>query len=167
MQKIYISQGEMHATKDPTTVISTLLGSCVSACIWDPIQAVGGMNHVLFVDDTLNAARAYGHGVNAMELLINGLLKLGGQKDQMKAKVSGGAKMIQGRSSAGQKNGDFVNEFLASEGIACVSHHLGGCEARRVEFFPATGRARMKLVRQDVPIEKTSEVQSSTDFDLF
>ncbi len=146
-------------------MIATLLGSCVSACLWDPVREIGGMNHVLFADDTQNAATQFGHAVNGMELLINGLLNQGADRGHLRAKVFGGASMIAGLSSAGENNGAFVVDFLAREGIAYVGGDLGGTLARRLEFWPTTGRARIKLVNKRV---KTAPVQApSSELELF
>ncbi|HHB81128.1 MAG TPA: chemotaxis protein CheD [Aliiroseovarius sp.] len=144
-------------------MIATLLGCCVSACLWDPVRQIGGMNHVLFADETRDAANQFGHGVNGMELLINNLLQQGALRGRLRAKVFGGASMIAGLSSAGEKNGAFVVDFLAREGIAYVGGDLGGTLARRLEFWPTTGRARIKMVNKKVEIEEvktpTSEVE--------
>ncbi len=166
VEKTYISQGEFAVCRGENAVISTLLGSCVSACLWDSVALVGGMNHVLFADDTPNAAQQFGHGVNGMELLINGLLREGAIRDRMRAKVFGGASMISGLSNAGEKNGEFVKDFLRREGIANVGGDLGGSLARRLEFWPATGRARIKLVNKHVEISQPV-VQPLQDAELF
>lgn len=90
-QTLFIAQGE-HATATGTdTVISTLLGSCVACCVWDPVVRIGGMNHMLLAvsggRDTTSALS----GINAMEVLINDLVKLGAVRSRMQAKVFGGA----------------------------------------------------------------------------
>ena len=144
-KRSYIGQGEFAIDGGDDSVIATLLGSCVSACIWDPDRRIGGMNHVLFTDNAANAAEVFGHGVNGMELLINGLLRLGAERRRLQAKVFGGL------SDEGARNGEFVLAFLANEGIAHVGGNLGGSRARRLEFWPGTGRARMKFVEEDVP----------------
>ncbi|MCB1329055.1 MAG: chemotaxis protein CheD [Maritimibacter sp.] len=151
--RTYIGQGEFAIDGGEDAVISTLLGSCVSACIWDPERRIGGMNHVLFIDDNANAAQVFGHGVNGMELLINGLLRLGADRRRLQAKVFGGAKMLRGLSDEGARNGQFVVDFLANEGIAHLGGDLGGQRARRVEFWPGIGRARMKLVADEVKVK--------------
>ncbi len=167
IERTYISQGEHAIAKGPDRIIATLLGSCVSACLWDPIAGIGGMNHVLFIDENANAAQVFGHGVNGMELLINGLLRQGADRFSLQAKVFGGARMIEGLSDAGVRNGVFVLDYLAREGIPHVGGDLGGDKARRLEFWPGTGRARMKLVTTSVPI-KTPEILSATsDIELF
>ena len=164
-KKIYIGQGEYAISDRVDQVIATLLGSCVSACLWDEKLAIGGMNHVLFTDDTEGAALQFGHGVNGMELLINGLLRQGAKRNRLRAKVFGGASMIAGLSRAGEKNGEFVTDFLAREGIAYVGGDIGGTLARRLEFWPTTGRARMKLVNRKVEIAPVKPVEN--DLELF
>ncbi len=164
--RTYISQGEYAISDREDAVIATLLGSCVSACIWDPVRKIGGMNHVLFVDETQNAANQFGHGVNGMELLINNLLRQGAQRGRLRAKVFGGASMIAGLSSAGEKNGQFVVDFLAREEIAHVGGDLGGTLARRLEFWPTSGRARIKLVNKKVEVAPPPPAPSS-ELELF
>ncbi len=164
-KRIYISQGEYAISDCEHEVIATLLGSCVSACIWDSVRKIGGMNHVLFSDETKDAGEQFGHGVNGMELLINGLLRQGAERGRLRAKVFGGASMIAGLSRAGEKNGEFVLDFLAREGIAHVGGDLGGTLARRLEFWPTTGRARIKLVNKRV---ETAPIKQEThDVELF
>ncbi|MGH1369161.1 MAG: chemotaxis protein CheD [Maritimibacter sp.] len=166
-RRVYIGQVEHAIDGGDDTVITTLLGSCVSSCIWDPVRKIGGMNHVLFIDETENAAGTFGHGVNGMELLINGLVRLGADRRHLKAKVFGGARMIQGLSDAGERNGDFVNEFLSREGIENMGGDIGGAKARRVEFWPSSGRARVKYVEKEVPIVKPVEPAVSAEVELF
>lgn len=165
--RLYIGQGEFAIDGGAETVISTLLGSCVSACIWDEDRGIGGMNHVLFTDNNDNAAEVFGHGVNGMELLINGLLRLGADRRRLKAKVFGGAKMLNGLSDEGARNGRFVVEFLANEGIAHLGGDLGGRRARRVEFWPGSGRARMKFVEDDVKVHRVHEPATAHAVELF
>ncbi|MZR13221.1 chemotaxis protein CheD [Maritimibacter sp. DP07] len=166
--RTYIAQGEHAIDGGPDAVIATLLGSCVAACIWDPGRGIGGMNHVLFVDATASSSMTYGYGVNAMELLINGLLRLGAERRALRAKVFGGARMIDGLSDGGSRNAEFVQHFLAREGISEVGSDIGGTKARRVEFWPGTGRARLKYVRQTVPVVSSSlHRKTSRDIELF
>lgn len=166
--RTYIGQGEFAIDGGEDAVISTLLGSCVSACIWDPVRKIGGMNHVLFVDQSANAAQVFGHGVNGMELLINGLVRLGADRRHLRAKVFGGAKMVNGLSEEGARNGEFVVEFLAREGIEHVGGDLGGRRARRLEFWPGSGRARLKFVSEDVPLQPmAASAGADADIELF
>ncbi|WP_255356558.1 chemotaxis protein CheD [Thioclava sp. SK-1] len=142
----HISQGEYATGGADSTSIATILGSCVATCMYDEVAQVGGMNHFLLPDSSGGLAHTASFGVNAMELLINDLVKMGARRDRLKAKVFGGGRMIAGLSDVGQKNGAFILDFLSKEGIPCVGQSLGGTQARRVEFWPSTGRARQKLL---------------------
>lgn len=150
----HISQGE-YATSDGTgRSISTILGSCVAVCLHDATARVGGMNHFLLPEANGSSAPAASFGINAMELLINALIKQGADRRRLTAKVFGGARMIAGLSDVGAKNAAFVLDFLARDGIACTGQSLGGTQARRVQFWPEEGRARQKLVGEAVIVEK-------------
>lgn len=168
--RIHITQGERAVGKDPDHVISTILGSCVSCCLWDPIVGVGGMNHMLLAVSTSNKTMCNLAGINAMELLINDILKLGGHRDRLRAKAFGGARMVAGLSEIGKLNSDFTLDFLAKEGIHIDGHSLGGGSARHLMFWPATGRV-MQKIRPDAPVETPAQVQApqpvGNDLELF
>jgi chemotaxis protein CheD len=133
-------------------VLSTVLGSCVSACIWDPTLKIGGMNHFLLPGeagaDPLSDSGRY--GVFAMEQLINELLKRGARRSALEAKVFGGGHVMRNFTTltVGTRNAEFVLRFLATEGIRVVSRDLEDIHPRRVAFFPYTGRALCKHLRQ-------------------
>ncbi len=152
-ESIYIGQGEHAVGRGIGTVISTLLGSCVAVCVWDPVAQIGGMNHFLLPDgrDGVNGQSSF--GLNSMELLLNALSRQGGLRSRFQAKVFGGAEMISGLSDAGSRNGRFAMEYLERENIPCKSSSLGGRMGRRVEFWPADGRARLKFL-DDVPLPR-------------
>jgi len=166
----HIIQGEYAASAEPGWVITTMLGSCVAACLWDPTARIGGMNHILLADGTGSASRASSYGVNAMELLINAIIKHGGEKRRLEAKLFGGAQMLGGASDIGRSNAKFAEEFLAAEGIALRAASLGGTRARRIRFWPATGRALQKFVATADLAETTVQAPPpapSPDVDLF
>lgn len=165
-----ITQGEQAVGSDPEFVISTLLGSCVSCCLWDPQAGVGGMNHMLLTSSTGASGVSNLVGINAMELLINEILKNGGRRDRLHAKAFGGARMVSGLSDIGKKNSEFILHFLHQEGITCEGHSLGGETARQLMFWPATGRV-MQKIRADAPDETITQVKAPTsagnDLELF
>ncbi len=144
----HITQGEFAIGASEETVISTTLGSCVAACLWDPLACVGGMNHMLLPDGD----NGRGNGVNAMEMLINAIIRNGGAKSRLRAKLFGGSQMNGNGSGIGKRNSDFTLAFLMAENIECESQSLGGEQARRVEFWPATGRVRQKMVGRVDPV---------------
>ncbi|WP_300030379.1 chemotaxis protein CheD [uncultured Roseobacter sp.] len=168
--RIHITQGERGVSGDPEVVISTILGSCVSCCLWDPVAGVGGMNHMLLTVSSGERGICNLAGINAMELLINDILKLGGQRHRLKAKAFGGARMVSGLSDIGKTNSSFTLEFLKAEGIECEGHSLGGETARHVMFWPATGRV-MQKIRKDAPPEIRPEIPvaqaAGNDLELF
>ncbi|MDW4497963.1 chemotaxis protein CheD [Sulfitobacter sp. D35] len=158
-RRIHITQGERAACDRPDTVITTILGSCVSCCLWDPVAGVGGMNHMLLTVSTSGAGMCNLAGLNAMELLINDILKLGARRERLHAKAFGGACMVSGLSEIGRNNSAFTLDFLSKEGIVCDGHSLGGATSRHVQFWPATGRVRMKASRE-APREVPAEIQA-------
>lgn len=145
--RINIVQGECHVSGDAALSITTLLGSCVAACIHDPAALVGGMNHFLLPGDATASPLFARHGVHLMELLINGLLKKGAARHRLEAKLFGGARTMQGLGDIGSTNAKFAQEFLRREGIAITGGSLGGETGRRIQFWPASGRVMQKLVR--------------------
>ncbi|MFZ0267830.1 chemotaxis protein CheD [Caulobacter sp.] len=155
--KVHVTQGESHVSADPSVVMTTVLGSCIAACLRDPTTGIGGMNHFLLPDSgdrSKDGGDAVRYGAYAMELLINGLLKKGARRDRLEAKIFGGGKLFDGLSDVGASNAAFAERFLRDEGIPIVSSSTGGLSARRVEFWPASGRVRQRLVAVDnAPVE--------------
>jgi chemotaxis protein CheD len=141
---VHVVQGEFFVTDDPQVVLTTLLGSCVAACIFDPLAQVGGMNHFLLPGDgeRSQGGESLRYGVYSMELLINGLLRLGAQRNRLEGKLFGGGRMQQGLTDVGALNAVFAERFLKDEGIANVGGSLRGDRGRRIQFWPTLGRAR-------------------------
>ncbi len=153
-KRITVIQGEWVVTRDPGTVLTTVLGSCVAACIRDPQASVGGMNHFLLPDggDAARPGEAERYGVHLMELLVNGLLKQGAQRGRLQARLFGGCAFMTGRYAVGARNVAFAEKFLRDEGIAHLGGSTGGAQGRRIEFWPASGRARQIFLQTEVPV---------------
>ncbi len=152
---VYVSQGEYQTTGDENVVLSTVLGSCVAACIWDPDKCIGGMNHFLLANSSdTNRSGSLRYGVHAMEMLINDLLKSGARRSALRAKIFGGANMASNLGDIGKSNANFAKTFLATEGIPCLAESLGGTNARRVLFRPHTGHVRQMIVENDDFVDK-------------
>jgi chemotaxis protein CheD len=144
---LHVVQGEYKVSAKADVILTTILGSCVAACIRDPVAGVGGMNHFLLPDGQDSGAECLKYGVHSMELLINGLLQHGALRSRLEAKVFGGACVVQGLSSdIGAKNAEFSLRFLQSEKIPCIARSLGGEQARRIRFWPVSGRASLHLL---------------------
>jgi chemotaxis protein CheD len=173
MERVNIIQGEFFVSGDSQIAITTLLGSCIATCMFDPLAQVGGMNHFLLPGDSSSDQSQMGgrYGVHLMELLINGLLKLGASRDRLEAKIFGGANTVKGLGTIGTNNVKFAKEFLATERIACTGGSVGGDQGRRIQFLPTTGRARQMLVINEMtpqPIIKLKPIQEqSGELELF
>lgn len=152
VRRIHLIQGDHYVSADRDLVLTTLLGSCVAACLYDSAAAVGGMNHFLLPGaDPADPASRRGAGedayaVHLMELLVNGLLKRGAGRERLEAKLFGGARTIEGLADVGARNADFANRFLEREGIRVVSSSCGGDRGRRIQFWPVSGRARQSFL---------------------
>ncbi|MDV7144412.1 chemotaxis protein CheD [Tropicimonas sp. TH_r6] len=111
------------------------------------------MNHILLPDGRGSDLISKSHGTNAMELLINALLRRGAERERLRAKLFGGARMIAGLSDIGEANSVFVEEFCRRESIPCVASSLRGDTGRRIQFWPVTGKARQQFLRNvsDIP----------------
>lgn len=145
---LHVVQGEFAISDERDLVMTTVLGSCVAACMRDPVSGVGGMNHFLLPGALAGKGENLERGVHAMELLINGLLRAGARRDRLEAKLFGGARMMKNLSDIGAQNAAFATSFLRQEGIACHGDSLGGEQARRIRYAPVTGRAQQLLLGQ-------------------
>jgi chemotaxis protein methyltransferase CheR len=138
--------GEWYATKEPM-LVSTLLGSCVSACLFDPVARVGGMNHFMLPKMVQREEATARFGVHAMEVLINELMQLGAQRPRLKAMAFGAGAVNRALSSTvAAQNGAFVRQFLAKEQIPLVCERLGGSAPREVYLRTDTGDAFVRAV---------------------
>jgi len=151
---LHIGQGEHQVSSEPGVAITTILGSCIAACIRDPQTGVGGMNHFLLPEGDAAADSEAGrrYGVNAMERLINSLLAAGARRDRLEAKLFGGASMFDRLRNIGADNAAFAHRFLTAEGIAVVGGDTGGDKARRIRYWPSTGQAQQKLLTDNDPV---------------
>ncbi len=145
-RRISLYVGDVAASQSPA-VLDTLLGSCVAVCMYDPVMRSGGMNHILLPNCRMGD-KSPRSGIHAMELLINELMKLGGDRRRFVAKAFGGGNVMNGLKmrSIGDSNAKFVRDFLALEGIPLVSERLGGNHAVHVYFRTDTGKATVHTV---------------------
>ncbi|MEO8759052.1 MAG: hypothetical protein ABI398_15020 [Devosia sp.] len=144
-----VHQGDCLIGADEDLTFSTILGSCISACVRDVDSCVGGMNHFLLAEPSGYARDRYGasarYGAFAMEQLINKVLSRGsGRKSNLEIKIFGGGLINAALTDVGAKNVEFVHEFLDNEGYAIAGEDVGGSFARRVMFKPYSGRAFIK-----------------------
>jgi len=147
-----ILPGEYYVTMN-NECVTTVLGSCVSACIRDTRLGIGGMNHFMLPVnrgsvDVTSISDAARYGNFAMEHLINDIMSHGGQRKHMEFKLFGGGKVMAIGMDVGQKNIDFVLEYMAEEGFYIASQDLGDVYPRKVNYFPKTGKVKMKKLKR-------------------
>ncbi|KXS33107.1 MAG: chemoreceptor glutamine deamidase CheD [Gallionella sp.] len=167
-----ILPGEYYATAR-NMVLVTVLGSCVCACIRDKVNGIGGMNHFMLPhsgqdrNNPLGASARY--GAYAMEILINQLLKMGAKRSNFEAKVFGGASVLRGFTvnNVGERNAEFVTQFLKTEKIPVVAQDMLDVNPRKVYYFPATGLVRVKNLKQvhnDTIISREAEYNTRLQY---
>ena len=172
--RITVMQGAAEVTAENGVMLTTVLGSCVAACLFDPIAKVGGMNHFLLAEPE---RREGGHvaaldehfGLYLMELLINRMMQAGAAKSRMRAHIYGGANIHKQMRAIGSVNAAFAERFLNAEGIMLGHRDVGGDCARRVDFLAAQGKARCRHVVQSaapppVPVRKRPENTGDVEF---
>lgn len=156
--KVIISIGEYFASKTPV-IISTLLGSCVSVCLFDYENKIGGMNHIFLPGkpDLKKHSDSARYSVNAMELLINSMMKYGADKNTIIAKVFGGSSIFTAKTpdlSVGPKISKLVISFLKTERIKILGIDVGGLKSRKVLFNTYTGEVFLKRSSSDFKLIK-------------
>lgn len=158
--------GEYYVTGN-NMLITTVLGSCVSACLRDPVSGIGGMNHFMLpdggdADSPVSTSMRY--GAYAMEMLINRLLKAGVRRENLECKVFGGGAVIRGMTSinVGDRNAAFVRRYLKAEGIPIVAADLNSTYPRKIVFFPKTGKVMMKKLDNDA--QDQSMIQNENEY---
>jgi chemotaxis protein CheD len=148
-------------------MISTVLGSCVSACIRDAERNIGGMNHFMLPepmngernDWSAAIGRAARYGSDAMEQLINAVLKAGGRREALTVKIFGGGRVLAQMTDVGQRNVAFVKRYLETEGLPLVAADVGDIYPRQLQFFPVSGRVRVRQLRSQRDAELAANEQ--------
>lgn len=183
MMSIKILPGEFYVTNQ-NEKIETILGSCIAACVYDPVARVGGMNHFMLpMDRQMNQqtrselADANRYGNFAMENLINALLKLGAQRSRLEFKVFGGGRIMEKGANIGWNNIGFTFDYIYTEGFAVKSQDIGDIYPRKIVFYPTTGRVRVRkldavrnesIVQQEAAYRNTVNQQPvEGDIELF
>ena len=163
-----ILPGEYYATAG-NEVIVTVLGSCVSACLRDSEAGIGGMNHFMLPHAAQDGQNPVGesarYGIHAMEMLINELLKLGARRACLEAKLFGGGNVMPGFTihNIGERNAEFALNYLRTESIRVLANDLLDVHARKVYFFPNSGRVLVRKLRNlhnDTILEREKEYGS-------
>jgi chemotaxis protein CheD len=145
---IKILPGEFYVTNTDER-IETVLGSCIAACVRDPIAGIGGMNHFMLPVDKnasssseLNGANRYGN--YAMENLVNAILRQGAKRERLEFKLFGGGRIMSSMTNVGWYNIGFAFDYIYTEGFKIVSQDIGDIYPRKVLYYPLSGRVRVR-----------------------
>ncbi|HEX5658818.1 MAG TPA: chemotaxis protein CheD [Polyangiales bacterium] len=143
---------------DRPSVVRTVLGSCIAVCLFDPVSRVGGMNHYMLPssEDVLHYDDPARFGLQAMEVLLGNMQRLGARRVRLVAKIFGGAHVVATNSADNMvavRNIEFIREYVREEGLQVVSQDLGGHAPRAVHFYTHTGKALMKLLGKNASPE--------------
>jgi chemotaxis protein CheD len=155
MEMVKIMPGEFYVTRS-NEIIATVLGSCISVCIRDPKLGIGGMNHFMLPENKKKEDddwkynkidKAARYGSDAMEQLVNELLKNGCRKQHFEIKITGGGRIMAKMNDIGCKNIDFIKDYLKTEGYEIASEDIGEIYPRKVRYFPRSGKLQVKKLR--------------------
>lgn len=176
-----ILPGEYYVTSHDEA-ITTVLGSCISACIRDPIAKIGGMNHFMLpIKQGLNNRKsddgAERYGNFAMEKMINDILRNGGNRERLEIKVFGGGRVMSGMTDVGKRNIEFVKEYIKVEGLKLLAEDVGGIYPRKLMYMTRTGKVLMKKLyskhnstieqRDESYFTRISQQEIKSDIELF
>ena len=175
-----ILPGEFYVTSHNET-ITTILGSCISACVRDRRAGLGGMNHFMLPigksASKIQKADAARYGNFAMEQMINDILRNGGTRDNLEIKIFGGGRVMRGMTDVGQQNIRFVREYIELEGLNLLAEDIGGNYPRKVMYQPKTGKVKMKKLinqhnntvetRDESYFDKITQQETKSDIELF
>lgn len=156
---VNVHAGDCFVTDKPDEIAATVLGSCISACIRDPIVKVGGMNHFLLPGHT-KEQDTMRFGAFAMEQLINAILKRGGRRERLEIKLFGGGNVIPSSALIGTKNIQFAHEYLQMEELKIAGEDVGGTWPRKVRYWPALGKAQVLKMRRDEDYKNVQKEES-------
>lgn len=170
MEAIKILPGEYYVTSRDVVIV-TVLGSCVSVCLYDKIAKIGGMNHFMLPDHRdvggpLSESARY--GAYAMEILINNLIKAGASRNRLEAKVFGAGRVLSGltHTDVGARNAAFAMHYLDDEGIQVKANDLLGIYPRKIYFFPVQGRVMVKKLKtqhNDTIVQREIDYEAMLD----
>lgn len=172
LKRVVIYPGQLYVSNREVR-ISTLLGSCVAACLFDPVNRILGMNHFLLSNEVYRSDKngsvslSGRYGVQAMELLINKMMTFGAERKCLKAKAFGGASLKgfgtqpPNGKSIGSANVSFIREFLANERIPLVAEDLGGTRGRTIYFVSVDHSV---FVRKHDPVSLTDLIKKERQY---
>ena len=148
-QMVYLHPGQLFVSAVPCA-ITTVLGSCVSVCLYDVERGIGGANHFLLPHGGTRTDEPLRCGASAIEALLQRVLDLGARRHKLAAKVFGGAHVLQAMHSdryhLGTANVDIARSVLSAERIPVLAEDVGGIRGRKLRFVTSDGSAWVREI---------------------
>jgi chemotaxis protein CheD len=148
LKKYTVFAGQYVITSVPT-LISTVLGSCVSVCLWDRQNKIGGMNHYLLPGTEIEELGNPNRGITSIPLLVRSMLNRNSKLENLEAKIFGGCNslyQVNDLYKVGARNAETALKVLEHYKIPVAAQHVGGCYGRKIVFNTQTGKVRMRLL---------------------
>ena len=149
LRSVYLHPGQVFVATEPAAV-TTILGSCVAVCLWEPALGIGGINHYLLPAGSRAGSTGPRYGNIAIEQLLEKLERAGTRRAHLQAKVFGGACVLDAmrgkENHLGAKNVEIARIALAGAGIPVMASDVGGGRGRKLIFYPHDGNALIKLL---------------------
>ncbi len=147
-KRYFITDGQFVITTVPAN-IHTVLGSCVSVCLWDKELKMGGMNHYLMPGSSSSAAGNPNHGCTSIPMLIRSMINRNALVENLEAKIFGGCNswaVDGGFFTVGIRNIEIADQILRREGIPITARQTGGMSGRKIIFDTYTGKVKVHLL---------------------
>lgn len=150
VKRYTVFPGQFIITSVPATIV-TVLGSCVSVCLFDKSLHLGGMNHYLLPGNEDDEAGNSNRGLTSTRMLIRSMFNRGSKVENMEAKIFGGCNSLykdKDMFRIGERNIAVARDVLNECGIKILAQHVGGCQGRRIELDTSNGRVRLQLLKE-------------------
>lgn len=145
-KNFYLHPGFIFVSQEPY-FIHTVLGSCVSVCLWDSVNRFGGMNHYIY--STCNTPEPNGrYGDVSLPHLLKIMLDMGSKKANLRAHLLGGARNVQLNSLVGDANVALAEKWLKKQRIQVLTKDVGGTNGRKIVFHNQSGEVYVYRVEQ-------------------
>ena len=150
LKKYTVFPGQYMITSVPA-LVTTVLGSCVSVCLWDGQAGIGGMNHYLLPGTEEDEVGNMNRGITSIQLLVKSMLNRRATIENLEAKVFGGCNSLYKENNffrVGERNAAIALEILKEFNIPVRAKHVGGSYGRKIIFDTGTGKVKMKLLTE-------------------
>ena len=160
---IYLRPGEFYASSEPV-VIKTVLGSCVSVCLHDKVNRVGGVNHYLLPHRKVSGENPMNYGETSIPELVNTVIRQGGNQRYFAAQLVGGSCLMASTIlDVGKTNVEIARKILRELGIPITYEDVGGVAGRVIRFYPCTNELYVRPAGSDDRVEEVTSLKAPVE----